>query len=139
MKSIKSIIYILSLIIIFTLPYGNSIDPTSKTYTLLNVDEPPEFPGGDAALLEWISDNIQSPKLSKTDIHKTYISIRTIITKDGTLILADSAEKYLESYPKYGAEIRRLLSIMPKWVPATVDGKPVDVIYFITFKFEKVY
>ena len=97
------------------------------------VDTPPTYPGGDAALLKFISDNIKYPE----DAMKAGISgrvfTRFIINEDGSLsdiVVMRGVNSSLD------AEAIRVVKAMPKWTPGKVDGKAVKVRYALPLVFK---
>lgn len=97
------------------------------------VDTPPTYPGGDAALLKFISDNIKYPE----DAMKAGISgrvfTRFIINEDGSLsdiVVIRGVNSSLD------AEAIRVVKAMPKWTPGKVDGKAVKVRYALPLVFK---
>ena len=97
------------------------------------VDTPPTYPGGDAALLKFISDNIKYPE----DAMKAGISgrvfTRFIINEDGSLsdiVVIRGVNSSLD------AEAIRVVKAMPKWTPGKADGKAVKVRYALPLVFK---
>ncbi len=92
-------------------------------YKVLNkVDVLPLFPGGNDSLKDFIFDNYNLELLSAYSI-KGYIYAKFTISKDGNIPnikLVKGLDKFLDK------EFLRVLSIMPKWTPAKISGKPVD-------------
>ena len=82
----------------------------------------PEFEGGKDAMYEFIANNLKYPKeASKLDITgKVFVQFR--IDTDGAVSDLEIVKSPHESLTK---EAIRLVSMMPKWKPATRDGEPV--------------
>jgi TonB family protein len=92
----------------------------------------PQFPGGPAALFEFLSKNIQYPK----DAEKAKLQGRVIVTfvvkKDGSI--ADA--KVVKSVaPSLDAEALRVINAMPNWTPGKQGGQPVNVKYTVPLTF----
>ena len=88
----------------------------------------PSFPGGLEAFGAFISKTILYPK----DARELKIQGKTIISftveKDGTLTdfkVMQSASESLDN------ESLRVMKLSPKWIPATVDNKPVQVEFSV--------
>lgn len=101
-------------------------------YSSKTVDSISTFIGGNELLHSWLSDNIKFPvdnleKYSKTNILTTYF----IVEKDGSI----SNVKTYSIHEDLNNIVEQSLITMPKWLPATVDNKPVrcQVIMPITF------
>lgn len=88
----------------------------------------PEFPGGEAALLLYLSDHIEFP----TDHTYSYLRLvfKLDITETGTIenVILIRPEDYSDSFTDHVADV---LSEMPNWTPATQNGKPVPLSFYI--------
>lgn len=96
------------------------------------VEKMPEFPGGIAELMKYLSSNIKYP----VEAHKAGIQGRVVVSfvvnKDGTVKDA----KIVRSVDKsIDAEALRVISAMPKWLPGYQDGKAVKVRYTVPVTF----
>lgn len=110
----------------------NAIKP-DKTYELSEVDQQPEFPGGDTAMYKWIADSL-------TWNSDVYLSGRVIvefcIAEDGTV---EDVRIKQGICPPFDKTILKMLSSMPRWQPAKISGHPVKVTrpLLMTFKSPK--
>ena len=96
------------------------------------VEKMPEFPGGMAELMKYLSSNIKYP----VEAHKAGIQGRVVVSfvvnKDGTVKDA----KIVRSVDKsIDAEALRVISAMPKWLPGYQNGKAVKVRYTVPVTF----
>ncbi len=96
-------------------------------------DEMPEFPGGEQALRQYISENINYPEIARDNgIHGTsYVTVT--ITKEGKVTGARLARGV---DPALDAEAIRVVSSLPKWMPGKHNGQLVDASLTIPVKFE---
>lgn len=85
-----------------------------------------EFPGGLSAMNNFFSSNLIYPDraLNKNIQGKVQVEFR--ITKSGEVYQIKIKESPREDF---GREAIRVVSMMPKWIPAKIDGEPV-VMYF---------
>jgi len=93
----------------------------------------PQFPGGDEALMKWLSDNIQYPaEAVKKGIHGRVV-LRFVIKADGSVEDVEVV-KSLDSL--CDKEALRVVKMMPKWIPGIRNRMPADVYYSlpVTFK-----
>ena len=97
-------------------------------------EEMPQFPGGDRAMLTYISDKIRYPRTGLLGRRTGTVIVSFIVGKDG--IIRDVNVKR-ELHPVLDAEAVRVIKEMPDWVPGKQDGKPVPVIYTLPIKFSK--
>jgi periplasmic protein TonB len=84
------------------------------------------FPGGASKMYKFIWENFIYPEAAlKAGVSgKIYLSFA--VKKDGTL-----EEIKVERGVGFGldAEVKRVIGLMPNWIPATKDGKKIDSIY----------
>lgn len=86
------------------------------------VSLPAAFPGGNDVLLSFLNRNLK-PMLAIKPGEKKEMVVQFIVTTDGSvndLLVKQSAENSLDN------ELLRILKRMPKWKPASVNGKPVN-------------
>jgi TonB family protein len=96
------------------------------------VEEMPMFPGGDGALLQYISENTKYPENAKTQNIQGKVIIRFCVTPDGGVSLA-SVLKGVS--PELDAEAMRVVNTLPSFRPGTQGGKAVPVWYMVPIEF----
>jgi TonB family protein len=97
------------------------------------IEELPQFPGGEEALIKWIGDNVKYPGEAVKNSITGKVFVDFIIGTDGKI----SNVKVTESiHPLLDAEAVRVISRMPAWKPGTQSGKPVDVYMKIPIDFK---
>lgn len=110
-------------------------DTTVKDTTTI-VETLPEFPGGEAALIEYLKTNVQYPKKEKRKGIQGTAYVRFVIDKTGKVgnvdIFPGTEGRATEAMK---AEAIRVVSEMPDWKPGTQGGKPVSVQYSIPIMF----
>ena len=114
------------------IPYRPGFGPVDEKKVYDVVEQMPMFPGGPAALMEFID----STKVYPISALKQYIQGRVIITfiveKDGSL----SKVKVIKSvHPALDKEALRVVKKMPKWIPGQQDYHKVRVRYIIPVTF----
>lgn len=96
------------------------------------VQRMPRFPGGDAALLKFISNSIKYPE----DAVDAGISGRVVssfvVTKEGRI---EDVEVIRSIYPSLDAEAVRVIKTMPLWEPGRNGEEPVNVRYTVPIQF----
>lgn len=115
---------------IFTLQKDGSGD-SGKPFDV--VEQMPQFPGGHAALLQYLAQNIRYPEAA----HKAGIQGRVIanfvVEKDGSITEA----KIVKSVsPELDAEALHVINSMPQWIPGRQNGEAVRVKYTIPVTFQ---
>jgi TonB family protein len=96
------------------------------------VDEMPVFPGGEEALMKFISGNVKYPDEAKKDRLAGKVFVSFVIDEKGNV--ADV--KVLRGvHPLLDKESMRVISAMPVWQPGKEKGKAVKVQYTIPIQF----
>lgn len=97
------------------------------------VDKMPEFPGGQVALVKYLSKNIKYPSQSKKDKIKGKVVVSFIINKLGKVTQAKIVKSLNDECDK---EALRVISNMPDWIPGEKEGKKVDVLFSLPINFD---
>ncbi len=89
------------------------------------VEQPPQFPDGDAALMKIIMTNLHYPeKLNENPQGR--IVVQFVVNKDGSIgdvNISNSVDEEL------GKEIIRIVKSFPKFLPGRQNGNPVTTWY----------
>lgn len=99
------------------------------------VEQPAEFPGGQAALMKWLSNNMRYPEAAQQNDIQGRVVVNFVVEKDGSIghvKIAKGVDKDLDR------EAIRVVKKMPKWQPGKNNGVPVRS-YFnlpVTFRLE---
>lgn len=105
-----------------------------KVHTVCEVM--PEFPGGQEALLQFLSKSIKYPTEAFEKKEEGRVSLTFIVEKDGSI----SDIKVVRSIsPSLDAEALRVVKLMPKWTPGkNKSGEIIRVAYTVpvTFKLQ---
>jgi TonB family protein len=96
------------------------------------VEQMPEFPGGNSALSNFIRKNLQYPaEAAEEKIQGTSV-IQFAVLKDGSV---DKVTVYVSSHPILDCEAVRVVSKLPKWKPGKIAGENVNCYYIIPVVF----
>jgi protein TonB len=90
------------------------------------VDVMPLFPGGDTALMNFVSKNITYPDEAKKNNVQGKVIARFCVTTKGTvdrIQIINGVSKELDD------EAVRVIKMFPRWTPGQKDGKSVNVWY----------
>ena len=116
----------------------NPVD-TSQVYEKAEIM--PGFPnGGTQALMKFLFANIKYPKNAREAGLQGKVVVKFIINTDGSIespmIVNNNAANY-----ELEKEAIRVISSMPKWIPASQQGKKVRVYFVlpITFKLDELF
>ena len=99
------------------------------------VEQPAEFPGGQAALMKWLSNNIRYPEAAQQNDIQGRVVVKFVVEKDGSVGHAEIARGVDKDLDR---EALRVVNKMPKWQPGKNNGVAVRS-YFnlpVTFKLQ---
>lgn len=123
-------------------------------------EEPAQYPGGQAALMQFLAQNIRYPKISAENGVQGRVIVQFVIEKDGSLsnfkivkdakpvsdgitvnaqgTTAEGNDIPKEAYGALNIEALRVLRGMPNWTPAKQRGQVVRMRYTlpVTFRLE---
>lgn len=128
MKSLRTIIFTLLAASLFAVQANGQ--EKIKVYT--EVDQMPEYPGGEEALKNFIAENISYPEQAKKNgvTGKVYISF--IVNKAGEV---QDARVVRGVHPELDKESLRVVNKLKKFKPGIKDGEPVNVAYTLPINF----
>ncbi|HEY5469626.1 MAG TPA: TonB family protein [Bacteroidales bacterium] len=96
------------------------------------VEEMPMFPGGDPALLTYISQNTVYPEVAKENNIQGRVIVRFCVTSKGGV----SQVSILKGVdPELDKEAIRVVNTLPAFKPGKQGGKPVPVWYMVPITF----
>ena len=112
---------------------GEIIDPEQEdnVYEAI-VDVRPTFPGGDEKLMEWISQHIQYPQNAYNSHIQGRVIIQFLVNEDGSV---GDAQIIRSVFPSLDEEALRVVTTLPKFNPAILDGKAVEYWFTIPIIF----
>jgi protein TonB len=96
------------------------------------VEEMPEFPGGMAECMKWLSKNMKYPTISQENGVQGRVIVQFVVNRDGSIVdavVARGVDPYLDK------EALRVVGLMPKWKPGKQRGKEVRVKYTLPVMF----
>ena len=100
-----------------------------------SVEQMPQFPGGEAALLKYLSSHINYPPMAAENNIQGRVVVAFVVDKTGKVgevNVVRSVDKDLDK------EAVRVCKSLPKFVPGRQNGQPVSVWYTlpVTFKLQ---
>ena len=96
------------------------------------VEQMPSFPGGDAALMAYLSKNIKYPVVAEENGIQGRVIATFVVERDGSI----TDVKVVKSVdPSLDKEAIRVLKSMPKWIPGKQNGSAVRVKYTVPVTF----
>ncbi len=98
-----------------------------------SVEQPPAFPGGDAALMKYLSSHIQYPTMAQENNIQGKVVVQFVVEKDGhvgDVKVVRSVDKDLDR------EAVRVCKSLPKFTPGRQNGQAVRVWYTLPVNFK---
>ena len=97
------------------------------------VEEMPEYPGGIAAAMKWIANELRYPPIAQENGVQGRVTVRFTINADGSVVdpvVIRGVDPHLDK------EALRVIGKMPKWKPGKQRGKAVRVSYNLPVRFK---
>ena len=107
------------------------IQEETKPYTA--VEQMPEYPGGNAALLKYINEHVKYPVIAQENGIQGTVSIRFVVSPTGEIT---NVEILRQLDPSCDKEAVRVIKSLPKWVPGKQNGRPVPVFFTVPVRFK---
>lgn len=120
-------------------PVAPKVEPVKKAEPekiFEAVEEQAVFPGGQAALMKWLSSNIKYPELAQQNNVEGKVTVKFTVEKDGSIsnpVVAKGVDKDLDR------EAVRVVKRMPKWKPGKNNGVAVRSYFYlpVVFRLQK--
>mgnify|MGYP000805529630 CR=1 FL=1 len=96
------------------------------------VEQQAEFPGGMAALMKWLSNNIRYPEAAQQNDVQGKVIVKFVVEKDGSVSQAQIIKGVDKDLDK---EALRVVNKMPKWQAGKNNGVPVRSYFTLPVNF----
>ena len=86
------------------------------------VEHPASFPGGPAAMNQWLAQNIRYPAEAKANNIQGRVTVQFVVELNGSIsnvVVVRSVD------PRLDKEAVRVVKSMPKWTPGMQNDRPV--------------
>lgn len=93
----------------------------------------PEFPGGNDALLKWLSENVRYPQIGWTNPPVGKVIVQFLVHKNGSI--SDVEVVRSSGYDFLDKEALQVIMSMPDWIPGTCNGEPIGMRYVVPINF----
>lgn len=97
------------------------------------VEQKPEFPDGEAAMLKFIYSNIKYPPIARENGVEGTAYVTFVVEKDGSIT---DVKVVRDIGAGCGEEAVRVVKMMPKWNPGKQRGRPVRVQFNLPVKYK---
>ncbi len=113
-------------------PQQPAVDPEEgKVFSF--VEQSPSFPGGEAALMDFLRKNIKYPPIARENGVEGRVLISFVVDKNGN-IKDITVKRGIGS--GCDEEAIRVVKMMPDWKPGKQNGKSVNVMYNLPISFK---
>lgn len=96
-------------------------------------DIKPSFPGGVSALTTFLNDNVHYPEEANKNRMEGKTLVAFVVNEDGSI--SDIKIKK-SSWPILDDEAKRVVQLMPKWMPAFTNGKKKKEMVILPILFD---
>lgn len=114
---------------------GNEVIEEADDAPFLSVEEMPEFPGGEEALIVFIQKNTNYPAIARENQVEGTVYVDFVVEKDGAI-------SNVKVRRGLGAgcdeEATRVIKMFPKWKPGRQNGRAQRVQYTVPVKFRLI-
>ncbi len=96
------------------------------------VEDAPQFPGGESALMKYLNDNIRYPVIAQENGIQGRVICQFVVERDGSI---SDVQVVRGQDPSLDREAVRVIQGMPRWKPGKQRGVPVRVRYTLPVLF----
>ena len=114
-----------------TPPPAPKEEVTQKVFEVVEVM--PSFPGGQAALLQYLNSHVKYPVVAQENGIQGRVTISFVVERDGSITDVRVARPV---DPSLDREAARVVSSMPRWTPGKQNGAAVRVKFNVPVQFK---
>lgn len=107
-------------------------EPEDGDQPFVMVEEQPQFPGGESALMAFIKKTLRYPAFAAENGIQGRVTLSFVVERDGSIAQIEVMRSPAEELSK---ESIRVVQTMPKWKPGKQRGKAVRVKYVLPITF----
>jgi protein TonB len=116
-----------------TFSFAQTDTPVVENKVFQLVEQMPEYPGGEAALLQFVQKNVRYPDVERENDIQGRVVVGFIVNEDGSLsdvMIKKGVSKGIDK------EALRVVNMLPKFKPGKAQGKPVRVQFVLPIMFK---
>jgi len=113
--------------------WADSITTADLKEAYYDVDEIPEFPGGNALVANFIGSNLKYPKEATAKKIEGKVYVKFIVEEDGQV---DHVAVASQPNPDFDQAAVDVVKKMPRWSPGKKGGFPVKVWFVVPVSFK---
>lgn len=106
----------------------------TSAYMPESVDERPQFPGGESAMIQFINAERRYPREAYDNAIEGRVLCSFIVEPDGRITNVEVVRSVDANLDR---EALRVIQNMPKWQPGLVNGNKVSVYYLLSIPFRR--
>ena len=111
---------------------GTPVEAVAPPTEFLVVEEMPEFPGGQAAMLKYIGKHLRYPASARNQGVSGVVYVSFVISPEGQVTKVEVLKGIDAACDQ---EAARVISQMPAWKPGRQSGRNVPVRYSLPIRF----
>ena len=108
-------------------------EPVEDNKVFTAVEQPPTFPGGEAALLQYIASHIRYPAVAQENNIQGRVVVQFVVTKTGKV---GEVKVVRSKDPDLDKEAVRVVKSLPNFIPGKMNGNAVNVWYTLPVNFK---
>ena len=108
-------------------------EKVNEVKLMSEVDQLPQFPGGMAQLLKWLTQNLKYPERAKVAKVSGKVMVAFIVNADGSV---EDVRLIQRANIDLDNETLRVVRMMPKWEPGKNHGKPCRTLVYLPVVFK---
>lgn len=118
--------------VVIQAPIAAPVEDPEESRIHVVVERMPEFPGGEAAMNQFINRTIRYPVIAQENGIQGRVVVQFVVNTDGKIVDVEVVRGVEESLDK---EAIRVVKAMPPWNPGRQGGKNVRVKYTLPIRF----
>lgn len=118
--------------VVIQAPIAAPVEDPEESRIHVVVERMPEFPGGEAAMNQFINRTIRYPVIAQENGIQGRVVVQFVVNTDGKIVDVEVVRGVEESLDQ---EAVRVVKAMPPWNPGRQGGKNVRVKYTLPIRF----
>jgi len=106
--------------------------PKGESEVFVIVEEAPSYPGGEEAMYAFLGKHMEYPRKARENGITGSVYVTFIVEKDGSI---SNISIKRDIGAGCGAEVVRVIKMMPRWKPGRQKGNPVRCQFTLPVKF----
>lgn len=107
--------------------------PVVDNQVFTAVEQMPQFPGGEAELMKYLSTHIKYPTMAMENNIQGQVVVQFVVQKDGSI---GEVKVVRSKDPDLDKEAVRVVKTLPKFIPGKMNGQAVNVWYTLPVRFK---